>query len=419
MTLHHLTTGPRKAIAAGMITALAIPCLLTGASARGKAVSSQANPYPVATSVRVGGNDEITRFVMDFSKKVGFGTFTLADPYRVVIDIPEATFRLPEGIGAHGRGLVKAFRYGLVMQGGSRIVIATSGPTKISKAFSLPAKNGQPARVVIELRPTDRQSYLRNVATSDHMLASAPKGESPTVDEHDSRPLIVLDPGHGGIDPGTHWKSIKEKNIVLAFGLTLRHQLRRTGKYRVLMTRTTDIYIPLEDRVRFARSHRATLFISMHCDSIPSNSDPTEGATIYTESKKASDAAAAREAGEENSSDEVAGINLRNQPNSVASILFDLAQRETKNYSLQFAHDLRGDFKGTVPMHDPALKSAAFVVLKDPDVPSVLVELGYLSSKQDRKNLTSPAWRKRAASAFVQAINAFFAPRLARADGAR
>jgi N-acetylmuramoyl-L-alanine amidase len=401
---------------AGFGAALTAPTLAAGTMARAKA--SIAGSFPVADAVRIGADDAETRFVMDFSSKIGIATFTLADPYRVVVDLPQVIFKLPAGAGEHGRGLIKVFRYGLIMEGGSRIVLNTKGPVRVDKAFTLPPAQGEPARLVLELSATDRTSFMHTLAIKDgidrNVLTMSAKAESESG-RKDSRPLIVLDPGHGGIDSGTRSRDgkIDEKDIVLAFALTLRKDLERSGKYRVAMTRTTDTFVPLEARVRFARARHASLFVSIHCDALPPGAGYTTGATIYTESKKASDAAAARVAKEENDSDVVAGVDLSRQPNDVASILFDLAQHETKVFSMQFAHDLVGQFQGPVRLHDPAIKSASFVVLKDPDVPSVLVELGYLSSSADLKNLVSPMWRARTANALTDAVNTFFAPRLA------
>jgi N-acetylmuramoyl-L-alanine amidase len=381
------------------------------------AAPDAAGALPVATDFRIGGNDSRTRFVVDLSKKVDLRAFTLADPYRVVIDLPQLTFKLPANAGEHGLGLIKAFRYGLIMIGGSRIVLDTKGPVRVDKAFTLAAGESQPARLVLELSATDRESFLRTIAIANSLasnVAGKDANAAPQKD-NDPRPLIVLDPGHGGIDSGTrsHDGKIDEKDIVLAFALTLRAKLESSGKYRVAMTRSTDVFLPLEERVHFARARHAALFISIHCDALPSSEGRTAGATVYTLSKKASDSAAAHLAQKENESDMVAGVDLSNQPNDVASILFDLAQRATKTFSVQFARDLVGTFRGTVGLHDPAIKSASFVVLKDPDVPSVLVELGYLTAKADVKNLTSPAWRSRTASALAEAINRFFAPQLA------
>jgi N-acetylmuramoyl-L-alanine amidase len=228
----------------------------------------------------------------------------------------------------------------------------------------------------------------------------------------------VLDPGHGGIDTGTKGlDGENEKDVVLAFALKLRDKLLSSGKYRVAMTRSDDTFIPLNDRVRFARNRKAALFISIHADSVPRREGQAEGASVYTLSEKASDAEAAYIAETENKSDALAGVDLAAEPDDVANILVDLAQRETKTFSLQFARSVVGELKTTARLHKHPLKSAGFVVLKAPDVPSVLVELGYMSTRDDLKLLMSPAWRDRTASALAQAVDAFFGPRLAGAGG--
>jgi N-acetylmuramoyl-L-alanine amidase len=395
--------------------------LLCGSAVAATAETKAKAAFPVASAVRVGGDAKETRFVLDLSRKVDIAVFLLADPYRVVVDLPQTTFNLPRDSGEHGRGLIKAYRYGLVMRGGSRIVLDTTAPVQVRKAFVLAAAEGQPARLVLDLAATDRQSFLHVVALQDRAKRVAPAhhAEAAPKDSGDPRPLIVLDPGHGGIDDGTHWKNTTEKDIVLAFARSLRAQLMRSGKYRVAMTRDDDTYVTLGDRVRFARSRHASLFISLHADSLPRGAGYAEGATIYTLSERASDAEAAYLANSENNSDIVAGVDLSAEPDDVANILVDLAQRETKTFSVQFARDLVAEMRDTALLYKHPLKSAGFKVLKDPDVPSVLIELGYLSSKSDRANLTSAAWRARTAGALVEAIDAFFAPRLATNRGAR
>ncbi len=378
--------------------------------------------FPIASDVRVGGDGKQTRFVMDFTDKVELATFTLADPYRVVVDLPQVVFRLPPKAGEHGRGLIKAFRYGLIMRGGSRIVLDTEGPVRIGKAFVLAPSSGQPARLVIDLAPTDRQSFMHEMALAPRLPRTNTKESAGAVKDSsgDQRPLIVIDPGHGGIDSGTKsGNGQNEKDVVLGFGLLLRDKLLKSGKYRVAMTRSDDTFIPLNDRVRFARARKASLFISIHADSIPRSEGQAEGATVYTLSEHASDAEAARLADAENKSDAIAGVDLTSQPDDVATILIDLAQRETKTFSMQFAHLLVGEFKNTTRLHQHPLKSAGFIVLKAPDVPSVLVELGYMSTKDDMQHLMSPTWRARTADSLVSAVDAFFAPRLAGGAGLR
>jgi N-acetylmuramoyl-L-alanine amidase len=233
----------------------------------------------------------------------------------------------------------------------------------------------------------------------------------------DSRPLIVIDPGHGGIDNGTQagGGDVMEKNLVLGFGLALRDRIEKSGKYRVVMTRTDDTFIPLNDRVKVARTQGAALFVSIHADALPRREGDAQGATIYTLSDKASDAEAERLAENENKSDAIGGVNLTDEPTEVADILIDLAQRETRTFSNRFARLLMGEMKNTARMHKHPLKSAGFRVLKAPDVPSVLVELGYVSNKGDLEHLVSENWRSKTVASMAQAIDAFFAKRLATA----
>jgi N-acetylmuramoyl-L-alanine amidase len=382
-----------------------------------RALAAISESMPEATDVRLGGDNGKVRFVVDLSRKIDMAVFTLADPYRVVVDLPQVVFKLPPKTGEHGRGLVKEFRYGLVMRGGSRIVLDTQGPVKVDKAFVLDAAQGQPARLVLDLSSTDRLSFLHNIALANRETRAAAKhSEIAPKTNSDARPLIVLDPGHGGIDTGAKSPSGQdEKTVVLTFALTLRDKLERGGKYRVAMTRSDDIFIPLGERVRFARAQKAALFISIHADFIPRREGHAEGASVYTLSDKASDAEAARLAEDENKSDVIAGVDLSAEPGDVASILIDLAQRETKTYSVQFARTLLGELRPTTRLHQHPLKSAGFKVLKAPDVPSVLVELGYMSTKDDLVHLMSPTWRARTADSLVQAIDAFFERHLAGA----
>jgi N-acetylmuramoyl-L-alanine amidase len=382
--------------------------------------------FPVASDARLAGDARQTRFILDLDKPIQFRAFALADPYRVIVDLPQVSFTLPAGIGATGRGLVKAFRYGLVMPGGSRIVFDLTGPAKIAKSYVLEAANGQPPRLVIEFEEIDRTTFVQslppenrpelrpaiaeaNAATSD--AAAAAKPAAPP----DKRPVVVIDPGHGGVDNGTQagGADIMEKNLVLTFGLALRDRIEKSGKYRVVMTRTDDTFIPLADRVKIARSEAAALFVSIHADALPRGEGDAQGATIYTLSDKATDSEAQRLADAENKSDAIGGVNLTDEPTEVADILIDLVQRETKTFSNRFARVLMGEMKNTVRMHKHPLKSAGFRVLKAPDVPSVLVELGYVSNKGDLEHLVSENWRNRTVGSMAQAIDTFLAKRLA------
>jgi N-acetylmuramoyl-L-alanine amidase len=404
-----------------------------------------ASGFPVASDARLAGDAKQTRFVLDIDKTVQFRAFTLADPYRVVVDVPQINFQLPAGTGTAGRGLIKAFRYGLVMPGGSRIVFDLTGPAKIANSYVLEAANGQPSRLVLEFAETDHTTFIQSLTTENRpelrpaiadAEANAPAeaksdgGPEPKADSKpdaksdskpeaaDSRPLIVIDPGHGGPDNGTQANGQNEKSLVLAFGLALRDRIEKGGKYRVLMTRTDDTFIPLSDRVKIARSQSAALFVSIHADFLPHREGDVQGATIYTVSDRASDAEAERLAEAENKADAIGGVNLTEEPTDVADILIDLAQRETRTFSNRFARLLAGEMKNATRMYKHPLKSAGFRVLKAPDVPSVLVELGYVSNKSDLEHLVSENWRSKTVDSMAQAIDAFFAKRLATAGPA-
>jgi N-acetylmuramoyl-L-alanine amidase len=371
---------------------------------------------PVATDARLGGDETQTRFVMDLSRKIDLHAFTLADPYRVVVDIPQVVFRLPPKSGEGGRGLITAFRFGLVMQGGSRMVFDLAKPVRIDKAYVIDVADGAPARLVLDLAATDRENFLRRIALDNRVARKEAPPATLPENNGDPRSLVVLDPGHGGIDTGTRAASGElEKDIVLDFTQRLREHIEKTGKYRVLMTRTDDTFVPLGERVRMARNAGAALFVSIHADALPHGEGDAQGASVYTVSETASDSEAARLAEKENRADVIAGVDLKAEPDDVADILIDLAQRETKSYSMQFAHRLVGQLKTVTRVHKTPLKSAGLRVLRAPDVPSVLVELGYVSNREDLHSLLSANWRNRTADSIAQAIDGYFGTRMAGA----
>lgn len=392
-------------------------------------VTASSPAMPVATGVRIAGDLQQTRFIMDLDGKVPLRAFTLAEPNRVVVDIPQVDFQLGSDAGT-ARGLIKAFRYGLVMPGGSRLVFDLAEPARIKSAHSLDAANGQPARMVVELEAVDQAKFVQSLAPASrpelrpaiettaavgNVAATSPDTKplaTAPVTPDDARLVVVIDPGHGGIDNGTQAGGLAEKSLVLTFGLALRDQLEKTGKYRVVMTRDDDTFIPLGERVNIARRQSAALFLSIHADALPRGEGDARGATIYTLSDRASDAEAERLAESENRADAIGGVNLTEEPTEVADILIDLAQRETKTFSNRFARILMGEMKTAARMHKHPLKSAGFKVLKAPDVPSVLLELGYVSNKGDLALLQSDAWRAKAVGSVAQAVDMFLAKRL-------
>lgn len=401
---------------AAALLLVAAAAALAGLSPAGAPALAQAT---VAKDARLGGDEQRTRFVTDLSREVSFRLFTLADPYRVIVDLPDVKFQLPTGLGKKGRGLVSAYRYGLIAKGKARIVVDVKAPVLVDKAFVLPPKDGQPARLVIDMLRTDRKTFmatLRRDARAPAAAAKRPSGPAVTPPSAKKRtrrhakPVIVIDPGHGGIDPGAVSRSgLKEKDVVFAFSKTLRKKLLATKRYEVALTRTIDSYIALRDRVAFARKRHGDLFLSIHADSIPGRySKKVRGATVYTLSEKASDAEARALAAKENRSDVIAGVELPQKQDKVTGILIDLAQRETKNLSIAFAEIIIDNLKGKTPLMTKAHRFAGFRVLKAPDIPSVLIELGYMSNPADTRKMTTAAWRDKVANAIVASIDRYF-----------
>jgi N-acetylmuramoyl-L-alanine amidase len=421
----------RFLLRSALLCAAALLC--SGTAGVGAAEEQPSNPipasnFPIASDARLAGDAKQTRFVLDLDKPIQFRAFPLADPYRVVMDIPQVDFRLPAEAGTTGRGLIQAFRYGLVMPGGSRIVFDLTGPARIAKSYVLDAANGQPPRLVLELEQVDRTGFVQSLAAesrpelrpaiavaADPVVATKAAVPEPAAAAPDSRPVVVIDPGHGGVDNGTQAGGENEKDLVLGFGLALRDRIEKAGKYRVVMTREDDTFIPLADRVTIARNQSAALFVSIHADALPPGEGDAQGATIYTLSDKASDAEAERLAETENRADAIGGVKLTEEPTEVADILIDLVRRETRTFSNRFARQLMSEMKTSVRMHKHPLKSAGFKVLKGPDVPSVLVELGYASNKDDLEHMKSENWRARTVGSMAQAIDVFFAKRVAKA----
>ena len=413
--------------------ALVLFCLASGGGVR-------AEP-PVATGARLGGDVERTRFVTDLTRPVGFSVSVLPDPFRVIIDLPEVNFQLPPGLGGIGRGLVSAYRYGLFDAGKSRIVLDANGPVLIHKSFLLKPQNNQPARLVVDLVKTDRSTFFKihNLVDRDTPVPASqtvkprPLAQVPVPKPNPKRTkpkrniqtallrpqavpkakprkrIVIIDPGHGGVDPGAVGRrGTAEKNVVLAFSKILRRKLEATGKFKVYMTRSTDKFIKLRDRVKFAREHDADLFIAVHADAILRRKNQVRGATVYTLSSRASDKEAAALAARENKADLIAGVDLAVQNDDVTGILIDLAQRATNKSSVAFAGILVKSLGTATRVTRVPHRQAGFRVLKAPDIPSVLLELGYISNFRDEKLLVSDAWRQKVSAAVVKAVIRYF-----------
>lgn len=363
------------------------------------------------SGVRFGQNGDTTRFVIELTGDTKPAIFMLADPYRIVIDLPEVNWKGGEAV--RSLGMVDGYRHGLFTDGTYRIVLDLKEPAIVSNAFSLPATNGQGKRYVVDIKPTNRAAFLTAVASSKSQRDryAAKVEAAPAVSNSrrkDGKRIIVLDPGHGGIDPGNLGViGVHEKVITLNIARAIRDELNKTGRYEVHLTRDRDIFHKVRERFRIARRYNADLFISIHADSI--KNPRIRGGSVYNLSETASDKEAARLARRENKSDVIAGVNLDVVEDEVSGILIDLAQRETMNYSAQFAEILVGEMNGKIPMLERAHRYANLGVLKAPDVPSVLLEAGYLTNRANARFLNSGKGQTLIAQSTRRAIDQYFA----------
>lgn len=364
----------------------------------------------VVQDIRLGvQSGTAVRVVVDLSETVDFKIFPLSDPDRIVVDLPATTFSIKENALPKADYLNK-IRLGKTASKAGRIVLELNRGAVIKKSFILAPQSGFQWRLVVDLELMAKTDELKQVTPEwyDNSVSEEKKPQAQPAEQPKMKPLIVLDPGHGGKDPGAIGVSgVYEKHLTLAMAKQLRELLEKTGRYRVKLTRETDVFIALYARRRFARSVNADLFVSIHADSI--RKPQTRGLSVYTLSEKASDKEAEKLAESENKVDLIAGIDLSGETQEVTDILIDLARRETNNHSSYFAEKLMNEIRKEITVLPNSHRFAGFAVLKSPDVPSVLIEMGYLSNKEEEKLLRQASYREKLARAAVRAIDSYFA----------
>ena len=369
---------------------------------------------PVVLEGKLTTEKEATVLNFTFTRPVPVTAFPMAQPDRLIIDLPLVNFQIQEQFKHAKSALVKSVRYGALGHEKSRIIIDLIKPSFISRMSFVPVASGFAQSLRIELEQADPQNFAKEARiVADQMRELQKKTEENQLNQakvQDKIPLIVIDPGHGGPDFGAvGLNNIAEKDVVLAFAKTLREKIELSGQFRANLTRDGDVFIPLRERIRIARAQGAMLFISVHADRIP-NAAEVRGMTIYTNDERATDAEAALLAENENRADIMGGEDGEAIREDVTDILEDLAKRETRIKSGLFARTLLGRMESMgQSINKNPIRSAGFRVLRAPDIPSVLLELGYLSSQADVKSLTDPQSRDKMGQEVADAIFRYFA----------
>lgn len=386
-----------RALVLTLLSVLGV-CLLAGS------VAVADPPVARVLSVKIGGEGSATRVVIESDAALKYHVFLLAaGTQRVVIDLPRVRWSIngltAESGSGKGAGVVGGYRFAQNTATTSRLVLDLAKPALVSREFVLaPKTKSEHHRIVLDLDPATAEAF----ATAAMGEKGSPK---PVAQQVARKPLIVIDPGHGGKDPGSLSKSgLKEKDVTLAVAIALRDQLLESKRYDVALTRSTDIFIELEDRVTKARNLGADLFIALHADAGPKPT--TSGASVYTlspEGEKRVDAA-------RHENDWILDIEVdSSRPEEVNQILADLVQRETKNQSARFAQMLAPALaEQGWPVLENTHRRKGFYVLLSPDVPAALLEMGFMTNDADAAAMVSEAKRRKLVKGVAHAIDQFF-----------
>lgn len=370
---------------------------------------------PAVQEVRVSATPERARLVIDLASPTEFALVSLKDPDRLAIDVRAASISKPGPGQPAGVGIISGYDITQAAPDRVRTTLTLAAPAQVQQAYLLDPFEDQPARLVVDIITATPEEFAANVArdleASSGVVApvindasTVPGGSNLPVA---TKPLVVIDPGHGGIDSGAEAPAgVKEKDIVLAFCLKLQDLLVASGRFDVALTREDDSYLKLEERVALARQNKADLFISIHADSF--QQPDIRGASVYTRDENATDVLDKILAENENKTDVIAGFAVPQMPPQVVDILVDLMRRETRVQSYTAAQDIVHQLEPSVELRRFPVRQADFFVLQAPDVPSILIELGFLSNATDMANLLQGEWRDRTAEALARGISAYF-----------
>lgn len=397
---------------------LAILFVIWGAGSQAQELSALARLDPSRSFIQDARRGGLA-IDLHITQAVPYRVFTLDEPYRLVVDFREVNWSGISSEALLSGSNASAVRFGVFRPGWSRMVVDLAGPMLVQAAGMVTDPNDGEATVQLRLIATDAAQFVANSGTPESVQWGQPevadlpdlikrrRGEGPLV--------VVLDPGHGGLDPGAEQDGENEADLMLTFARELKEALTRAGGFRVVMTRDEDIFVPLEMRVSIARAAGADVFLSLHADRL--HQGQAVGTTVYTLSESASDVASQTLAERHDRSDLLAGVDLANQDDVIAGVLMDLARMETAPRADKLADQLVIGIRDAVgKMHKRPRQSAGFSVLKAPDIPSVLVELGFLSNPQDFENLKSPVWRGWAVDGIRNALTVWAASDAAEAQ---
>lgn len=367
---------------------------------------SYASQQPIlAFSARVAGDDARTRVVIDFEQKPEFVIHYVDSPERIIVDLSASAFGFPAADLAP-RGLFKDIRYGTMGSDSARMVFTVNRPVKLVMA-EVQKNEERGFRLVLDAEMTTKEQFAEILKSQDWNTSAAvpPQDVGPVVE--DGVFTVAVDAGHGGIDAGASGATTKtpEKTVTLDFARLLAERLNKVEGVKAFLTREDDTFLSLSQRVTIARQKHADLFISLHADTLAQKD--IRGATIYTLSDKASDRMAENLAVRENLSDQLAGFSIESGPPEVADILLDLTRRETQAFSVALADNVVKSFEGQVGLINNPHRQANFQVLRAPDIPSVLLEMGFLSNPEDEKLLLDEAWRARVAGLVTDAVDRY------------